>query len=292
MNQASTLKKIMSQKNSATPPSSKQARVICITSGKGGVGKTNITANLAYSMTTAGLRVLVLDADLNLANIDVLLGMTPKYNLQHVFSGEKSLSEVMIQGPGGMNILPGASGIMELANLDEEQRLYFLSEMAALDDTIDALLIDTGAGINENVIYFNLAAQERIVLLTPEPTSLTDAYAMIKVLSTRHDVKKFKILVNMALSAQEAINVFKQLSKVCDQFLETLSLDFIGYIPYDKKLVAAVRSQRLVTEKFPDCQASKMLQKISHDLIRAVPESGSDGNIKFLWSGMTQGLAG
>ncbi len=278
----------MSQKN----PSTKQARVICITSGKGGVGKTNITANLAYSMTTAGLRVLVLDADLNLANIDVLLGMTPKYNLQHVFSGEKSLSEVMIQGPGGMNILPGASGIMELANLGEEQRLYFLSEMAALDDIIDVLLIDTGAGINENVIYFNLAAQERIILLTPEPTSLTDAYAMIKVLSTRHDVKKFQILINMALSAQEAINVFKQLSKVCDQFLETLSLDFIGYLPYDKKLVTAVRSQRLVTEKFPDCKASKMLQKISHDLIKAVPELGSDGNIKFLWSGMTHGLAG
>jgi flagellar biosynthesis protein FlhG len=284
MNQASTLKKIMSQRDSSKSLPAKQPRVICVTSGKGGVGKTNLTANLAYCMATAGLRVLILDADLNLANIDVLLGLTPKYNLQHVFTGEKALAEVIIQGPGGINILPGASGIMELANLDEEQRLYFLSEMAALDNKIDILLIDTGAGINENVIYFNLAAQERIILMTPEPTSLTDAYAMIKVLSTRHDIKRFKILINMAISAKEAINVFKQLSKVCDQFLETLSLDFIGYLPYDKNLVKAVRSQHLVTEKFPACPASKMLQKISNNLIKSAPEQNNDGNIKFFLS--------
>ncbi len=281
----------MSQQKYSAPSRSGQPRVICITSGKGGVGKTNITANLAYRLALEGLRILVLDADLNLANIDVLLGMTPKYNLQHVFTGEKSLTEVMIQGPGGINILPGASGIMELANLDEEQRLYFLSEMAALDNKIDILLIDTGAGINENVIYFNLAAQERIIILTPEPTSLTDAYAMIKVLSTRHDVKRFKILVNMAMSEQEALNVYRQLSKVCDQFLATLSLDFIGYLPYDKKLVMAVRSQHLVTEKFPDAQVSKMLTIISKDLIKNAPELSDDGNIKFFWSSMAQNVA-
>lgn len=274
----------MPRQHTSTTAAAKSPRVICITSGKGGVGKTNLTANLAYTMAATGLRVLILDADLNLANIDILLGLTPKYNLQHVFTGEKSLKEVMIKGPGGINILPGASGIMELANLDEEQRLYFLSEMAALDNKIDMLLIDTGAGINENVIYFNLAAQERIILLTPEPTSLTDAYAMIKVLSTRHDVKRFKIMVNMALSAKEALKVFKQLFKVCDQFLTTLSLDFIGYLPYDRKLVTAVRSQCLVTEKFPNCQVSNMLRKISKHLVEETPQLTDDGNIKFFWN--------
>jgi len=284
MNQASTLKKIMSQANSSKPKAPSGPRVICITSGKGGAGKTNLTANLAYAMAMEGLQVLVLDADLNLANIDVLLGLTPKYNLHHVFMGKKSLPEVMIQGPGGINILPGASGIMELANLDEDQRLYFLDEMATLEKKIDILLIDTGAGINENVIYFNLAAQERIVLLTPEPTSLTDAYAMIKVLSSRHDVKKFKIMINMALSEKEGLDVFRQLSKVCDQFLDTLSLDFLGHLPYDKKLVAAVRSQHLITEKFPDSEASRMLRKIANSLINTAPELTSDGNIKFFWN--------
>ncbi|NOX25315.1 MAG: MinD/ParA family protein [Deltaproteobacteria bacterium] len=284
MNLSSKPQKIIPRQRASTTAAAKHPRVICITSGKGGVGKTNLTANLAYTMAAAGLQVLILDADLNLANIDILLGLTPKYNLQHVFTGEKSLKDVMIKGPGGINILPGASGIMELANLDEEQRLYFLSEMAALDNKIDILLIDTGAGINENVIYFNLAAQERIILLTPEPTSLTDAYAMIKVLSTRHAVKRFKIMVNMALSAREAINVFKQLSKVCDQFLATLSLDFIGYLPYDRQLVKAVRSQCLVTEKFPNCPASNMLRKISKDLVAETPQLTDDGNIKFFWN--------
>jgi flagellar biosynthesis protein FlhG len=283
MNPPSDSQKIMPQQGARATAATKQPRVICITSGKGGVGKTNVTANLAYAMAARGLRVLILDADLNLANIDVLLGLTPKYNLQHVFTGEKSLEEVMIQGPGGINILPGASGIMELANLDEEQRLYFLAEMATINDKIDILLIDTGAGINENVIYFNLAAQERIILLTPEPTSLTDAYAMIKVLSTRHDVKRFKILVNMALSEKEAMNVFKKIFKVCDQFLTTLSLDFIGYLPYDKKLTIAVRSQCLVSEKFPDCQASKRIGEISKTLMETAPKIPDDGNIKFFW---------
>ncbi len=262
----------------------RQPKVICITSGKGGVGKTNLTANLAYAIAKEGRKVLILDADLNLANIDVLLGITPKYNLQHVFTGEKSLTEIMVTGPGGMKILPAASGIMELANLNEDQRLYFLAEMEALESKIDILLIDTGAGINENVIYFNLAAQERIVLLTPDPTSLTDAYAMIKVLSTRHDIKKFKIIINMALSEKEAFDIFRQLSKVCDQFLETLSLDFMGYLPYDKSLVTSVRSQNLVVERFPNAAASKMLKKIAQSIINAPPEFNTDGNIKFFWN--------
>ena len=285
MTQAATLKKMM-HRTTPQPGFSNhgpQPRVVCVTSGKGGVGKTNLTTNMAYALARQGKKVLVLDADLNLANVDVLLGMTPKFNLHHMFTGEKSLKEVMITGPGGILILPGSSGIMELANLTETQKLYFLSEMEELNQQLDIMLIDTAAGINENVIYFNLAAQERIVLLTPEPTSLTDAYALIKVLSTRHDVKRFSIIVNLAESEKEALAVFRQISLVCDQFLGTLSLDFLGHIPYDKKLIQAVRSQRLVTDLFPDALVSRMICKIAQQLDATKPASTTDGNIKFFW---------
>jgi len=285
MTQADTLEKLMRRPRPtpASADSGPKPRVICVTSGKGGVGKSNLTTNLAYALARQGKKVLVLDADLNLANVDILLGLTPKYNLHHMFSGEKTLQEVMINGPAGIMILPGSSGIMELANLSEAQKLYFLSEMEELNQRIDIMLIDTAAGINANVVYFNLAAQERIVLLTPEPTSLTDAYALIKVLSTRHDVKRFSIIVNLATSEKEAIAVFRQLSLVCDQFLGTLSLDFLGHIPYDKKLIAAVRSQRLVSELFPDAPASRMFARLAQQVSESAPEATTDGNIKFFW---------
>ncbi len=286
MTQADTLKTMMLNRTLPRPRAAHhgpQPRVVCVTSGKGGVGKSNLTTNMAYALARQGKRVLVLDADLNLANVDILLGLTPKFNLHHMFTGEKSLREVMIEGPGGILILPGSSGIMELANLTETQKLYFLSEMEELNQQLDIMLIDTAAGINENVIYFNLAAQERIVLLTPEPTSLTDAYALIKVLSSRHDVKRFSIIVNQAQSEREALAVFRQLSLVCDQFLGTLSLDFLGHIPYDKKLIQAVRSQRLVTVLFPETPASRMFFKIAQQLLASKPEPTTDGNIKFFW---------
>lgn len=287
MNQADTLEKIMDISTTSTPQISghgqEPPRVLSITSGKGGVGKSNLTTNLGYQLAKQGQKVLILDADINLANVDILLGLTPQFNLHHVLMGEKSLEEVIIEGPGGIQILPGSSGIMELATLSESQKMYFLAEMEEVGKRIDVLLIDTAAGINENVIYFNLVAQERIVILTPEPTALTDAYALIKVLSSRHDVKKFRIVINQAASEKDALAVFRQLTLVCDQFLGTLSLDFLGYIPYDKNLIKAVRSQRLVTELFKDTPASKMIGEIANRLLGDVPELATDGNIKFFW---------
>ncbi|MBI4791355.1 MAG: MinD/ParA family protein [Deltaproteobacteria bacterium] len=291
MHQADTLEKIMDRNQSPRPRHAAAApgrypRVICVTSGKGGVGKTNIVANLAYCLTRLGQRVVVLDADLNLANIDVLLGLTPRYNLNHVFLGEKTLREIMVTGPGGIAILPASSGVLELAELTEEQKLYFLAEMAELGDSIDILLIDTAAGINKNVIYFTLAAEERIIVLTPEPTSLTDAYAMIKVLSTRHDVKRFRILVNSAQSEKEGLAVFRQLTLVADRFLDTLSLDYLGCLPYDKKLPQAVRAQRLVTELSPHSPVAAMFHKLAKVIAEEQKVSQADGNIKFFWKGL------
>jgi len=296
MNQAETLEKMMARPSSSqkrkgvggkavkkpgVPP-----RVICITSGKGGVGKSNVVTNLAYALVKAGKKVLILDADLNLANVDILLGLSPRFNLHHVFLGEKTLAEVLVKGPGGMLILPASSGIMELAELTESQRLYFLEEMAEIGQKIDIMLIDTAAGINNNVVYFNIAAQERVIILSPEPTSLTDAYALIKVLSSRHDVKRFRILVNLVKSEKEALTVFRKLSVVADRFLDSMSLDYLGYVPYDDKLPKAVRAQRLVSDLHPEAASSKMFTKLSEKIITEKPEMRADGNIKFFWQGL------
>ncbi|ADH86416.1 MinD/ParA family protein [Desulfurivibrio alkaliphilus] len=294
MTQAQTLEKMMDKKSAAGPapgrqPGKRPPRVISITSGKGGVGKSNIATNLAYALRRQGLKTLVLDADLNLANVDILLGLTPKYNLQHVFSGEKGLRDILIEGPGNIKILPASSGIMELADLNENQRLYFLAEMEALESETDVLIIDTAAGINNNVIYFNLAAQERLVVLTPEPTSLTDAYALIKVLSTRHDIKRYRFLINQARSEKEALAVYRKLCLVTDRFLGSLSLDFLGYIPYDTKLPQAVRSQRLVCDLYPDSPAGRTFTRLAEAMAAEKPHRDQDGNIKFFWQGLFGG---
>jgi len=177
------------EKNDGDDPS--HIRVISITSGKGGVGKTSITANLAEAFQRLNKRVLILDADLGLANMDIMLGLNPKYTISHVLKGEKTLDEVIITAPGGFKLLPAASGIQELTNLDNGQRLFLLNELDSLHEQFDLILIDTGAGISSNVMYFNYAAMERIVVVTNEPTSLTDAYALIKVLIKEYHQKRF-----------------------------------------------------------------------------------------------------
>ena len=194
-------------------------QVITVTSGKGGVGKTNIVGNLAIALKRLGKRVLILDADLGLANIDIIFGLTPKYNINHVINGERDIADILIKGPEDIYIIPAGSGIQELSQLTEGQKLNLLSEFDAIDDWFDIFLIDTGAGISSNVIYFNIAAAERIVLVTPEPTSITDAYALIKVLYTKHGTNTFKILVNMTKGAEEAESVYKNLSSSVDRFL-------------------------------------------------------------------------
>ena len=166
------------------------------TSGKGGVGKTHIVVNLAYALQRLGARVMVLDADLGLANVDVLLGLAPRFNIQHVLAGQKTLADVLVAGPAGMMILPASSGVQDLVQLTEGQRLQLLAELDALETQVDFLLVDTGAGISANVMYFNMAAQEIVVVVTPEPTSMTDAYALMKVLSTKYAEKNFKVMLN------------------------------------------------------------------------------------------------
>ena len=186
------------------------ARIISITSGKGGVGKTNIVANLGYQLSRSGQRVLILDADFGLGNLDILLGLAPRYNLSHVLSGEKTIQDILVEGPGKLSILPAASGIQELTQLSREQKMRLLGALDQLLDSMDILLIDSAAGISPNVMDFSVSAQEIMVVVTPEPTSITDAYALMKVLSTRYAEKTCRLIVNQVSSEHEGREIIKR----------------------------------------------------------------------------------
>jgi len=245
-----------------SPGQKKTVRTIAIASGKGGVGKTNVAANLAIEMEKSGKNVMILDADLGLSNIDVLFQLTPRFNIHHVLRGEMSLKDIVVEGPHGIKILPSSSGIQELTALDEFQRLKLLEGFDSYDVDIDYLIIDTAAGISENVAFFCIAAQEIVVVTTPEPTAITDAYALIKVLFTRYQEKEFRVLVNLARSAEEALEVFKSLSLVAERFLN-ISLDYIGHIPFDESVRKAVRAQRAFVDIYPHSIASKQIADIA-----------------------------
>jgi len=259
----------------------KPVRVITVTSGKGGVGKSNITLGLALALSKLGRKVLIWDADLGLANIDVLLGLKTTSTIHDLLNGNKTLSEIIIDGPGGLKIMPAASGILELGELSEGQKQRLLSEFDDWDEELDYLLIDTAAGIGSNVIYFNLAAQERIVVLTNEPTSITDAYALIKVLNTRYQLSNFHILPNQVGGPKEAKSIFELLSSVAENNLNQVSLHFIGYIPRDESVIASVRAQKPFLLAKPDSEASQKVIEIARRIISNPPDEFASGGLAF-----------
>lgn len=258
-------------------------RVLSFSSGKGGVGKTSIVVNLAIALANLGQKVMILDADLGLANIDVILGLTPSHTIDHVFSGQIGLKDVLIEGPGGILILPAGSGTTELVNLGESEKLFLLNEIEELGNDIDIMLIDNAAGISKNVMYFNLAAQQRVVVVTPEPTSITDAYALIKVMVNKYRANSFSILINMAKDSTEALKVFRQLTLVADHFLGTLAIDYLGFIPKDDAISRAVCCQKAVLEAYPGSLASKGIINLAEHLLISNWEGHTDGSIKFFW---------
>ncbi len=294
MDQAEGLRTLMKdgprRKGATDPPPSPERcpKVISVASGKGGVGKTNLVANLGFAMTQLGRRVMILDADLGLANIDVLLGLTPQYTVEHFFDRSRGFSDILIKGPGGMSILPASSGVCDLVDLKEHQKLFLMSEIDLFANEIDVLLIDTGAGISSNVLYFNLAAQESIVIVTPEPTSITDAYALIKVLSNRFKKRQFMILVNLAGNDGEAREVFRKISRVADRFLDHVSTDYLGFVPYDEKLPLAVKRQRAVLELYPKSPSSRSFKELAGRLMEKPAQSKGDGQIQFFWKQLLQ----
>jgi len=256
--------------------------VIAVSSGKGGVGKSNVVINLAVSFDQLGKRVLVMDADLGLANIDVLLGLTPRHNISHVLDGRKQLKDVLIDGPGSIRIMPASSGVQELTRLTDEQKLIFLEMLDEIESEIDILLIDTSAGISDTVLYFNLAAQEKIVVVTPEPTSLTDAYALIKVLYTKYGERHFKVLTNSVKDENAGKAIFAKISKVADHFLDGISLDYLGSIPHDPSVSRAVIQQKPLVELFPNSPAAKAFMIVAQRIQKSLPYL-NHGTVKFFW---------
>lgn len=257
-------------------------RVISVASGKGGVGKTNVVANLAVALQRLGKRVIVLDADLALANIDTLLGLHPRGTLRHVLLGECGIAEVLLEGPAGVRIVPAASGFEDLTHLDAAQRLNLLDEIDRLEDTFDVLLIDNAAGISPNVLFFTVAAQDTLVVTTPEPTSLTDAYALIKVLSKRYAETEFSVLVNMARNETEARRAFQHLSRVAERFL-SVSLRYEGQVPFDQELPEAVRRQSTVLDLAPSAPASRAFAFLAERLVSAPTPLRAKGGLQFFF---------
>jgi flagellar biosynthesis protein FlhG len=242
-------------------------KVIAVTSGKGGVGKTSLVANLAVSLSELGKKVIVLDADFGLANIDVLLGLTPRFHLGHVLFGSKSLTEIMIQGPKGIRIIPASSGLQRMSELTSTQRALIVESFAGLDFDTDYFLIDTAAGISRNVIHFLASAEEVIVVSTPEPTSIVDAYAVIKIILAENLRKEVQIVINSAESAGEAQEVFCQINSVVKRFINR-EVSYLGHIRQDPCLPQSVRSQVLVTHRFPDAPASRCFRELASSIAR------------------------
>lgn len=242
------------------------SRVITITSGKGGVGKTNFTVNLGIKFSQMGLRVVIIDADLGLSNVDVVMGKMSKYNLSDVINSNKDILEILEEGPNGVKFISGGSGVQELVKLNKTQLVDLLMKLGKLDEEADVILIDTGAGLSENVISFVHAAREVILVTTPEPTSITDAYALIKTITHKDKMKNIKVVVNRADNAAEAFNILDKLNVVTQKFLG-VKLQKLGYILNDANVIKAVKIQQPFIISFSRSEASKNLSEIALTLM-------------------------
>ena len=255
-------------------------QVIAISGGKGGVGKTNVSINLAVSLAEIGRKVMVLDGDLGLANIDVVLGLHPKYDLSHVLRGEKDLDEIIVVGPHGVRLVPGASGIQHMAELSPAEHAGIISAFSQSGADIDTLIVDTAAGISDTVISFTRAAQEVIVVVCDEPASITDAYAIIKLLNKEYGSSRFRILANMVRTPQEGRDLYNKMCAVTDRYLDVM-LSFMGAVPYDENLKKAVKSQKPVVTAFPRSKAAQAFKNLARKVESWPPPHGANGQMQF-----------
>jgi len=281
LDQASGLRKMSQNNNNGV-------KVIAVTGGKGGVGKTNVSLNTAIALGQQGKRVLVLDADLGLANCDVMLGLRVERNLSHVLSGECELDDILVEGPAGIKIVPATSGSQSMVELSPSEHAGLIRAFSELNTDFDILIVDTAAGISDMVLSFSRAAQDVMVVVCDEPTSITDAYALIKVLSREHGVYKFKIVANMVRSMREGQELFAKLSKVTDRFLD-VSMDLVATVPYDENMRKATRRQKVIVELFPNSPAALAFQALATKAVKWPIPNQPSGHLEFFIEKLVNG---
>ncbi len=279
IDQATQLRKhVQSLGLDGAPETAGDCQVIAVTSGKGGVGKTYVTVNLAIALRRTGKRVAIFDGDFGLANVDVLLGLTPPYHLGHVIAGVQRLKSIVLEGPEGIHIIPASSGIQELTSMGDRRRQALLTQFQELVNDYDYILIDTAAGISDNVMRLLNAARRVVVVCAPEPTAIVDAYALIKVLFRREEGKEVLLLVNSVQDSQEAEDVHRQLAHVVERFLGR-RIEFLGSIPRDARVTESVRRQEPLMLSHPKTQVSRCFVKVADTRLRRPPGVSQFGRL-------------
>lgn len=255
-------------------------QVIAVSGGKGGVGKSNISVNLSIALAELRRRVVLLDADLSLANVDVLLGLKAEHTLADVLAGTHSLSDVLVTGPAGVKIVPASSGVQRMASLGPAEHAGLINAFNDLGDQVDILVIDTAAGISETVVSFLRAANEIVVVVCDEPSSITDAYALIKLLNKEYQVQRFRVVANMTRTQQEGAHMFNKLNSVCERFLD-VSLQFLGSVPFDENVRKAVQKQKALLEFAPASKAAVAIRNLAKTVDQWPLPGAPTGRLEF-----------
>jgi flagellar biosynthesis protein FlhG len=258
----------------------KPVKVIAVTGGKGGVGKTTVSANLAVSIASQGRDVMLVDADLGLANVDVMLGLHTRFHLGHVIQGQCQLEDAIITGPHGLQIVPAASGVKRMATLSQAEHAGIIRAFSDLYHRVEVLIVDTAAGLHDSVLTFSQAAQHVLVVVCDEPASITDAYALIKVLSREHGVRRFQVLANQTRKSGEGPALFQKIQRVCDRFLN-VTLEFAGSVPFDDYLRRAVQRQSAVVDAYPASISSIALKNLASKADKWSAPQGARGHLEF-----------
>ena len=256
-------------------------RTLAVTGGKGGVGKTNVSANLSVALSGMGQRTLLLDADLGLANVDVLLGLSPQHTLADLVAGRCELDDVILEGPGGVLVVPAASGRRHMAELRPAEHAGLVNVFNDLQRDLDLLVVDTAAGITDSVLTFCQAAQDALVVVCDEPASITDAYALIKVLARERGVTRVQVIANMVRSPQEGRNLHDKLSRVCERFIGDVSLNYLGAVPQCDWLRMAVQRQQAVVLAYPGSPSARALTEIAQRIARWQAPTAPRGHVEF-----------
>lgn len=270
------------------PEATGPVRVLAVASGKGGVGKTNVSVNLATALAALGERVMLLDADFGLANVDVLLGLTPKLTLADVVAGRAALAEILLPGPRGVQIVPSASGKRHMAEMSPAEHAGIVQAVSAYEGPLDTLVVDTAAGINDAVLTFCQAAQEVLVVVCDEPASITDAYALVKVLCRERGLRRVHVVANLVRSPVEGRALYDKLARVVEKFLPEASLAYLGAIPQDEHLRRAVQRQKPVVEAFPASPSAAAFRELATRVHRWARTSTPRGHVEFFLERMLE----